>query len=267
MKKDFRFVIVTIFAVVFFAGRSAWAQQEQPSVPSSEPMSTERGGFSNGTETVTPGHLQLEAGYLYHKANGTHDQSPDDGTQLRFGLRSRFEVRFGLPSYRYTRDQGHEDTGWDDTTLGLKWRFREDAKSFPAIAVIGSLALPTGKHDTGERYLQPEIALEASKELDGAYSLDGAFVYTDAHQGHEQFNQFAGGFVLSRHLTSVLDVFAQVYRVMPQDGKGGANANYVGGGFIYQLNRSTIFDIGLDNGISRPFRAETAFTTGISHRW
>jgi hypothetical protein len=58
------------------------------------------------------------------------------------------DVRFGLPAYRLTRDTGHEQTGFDDTSL-----------SRPAFALI-TLALPTGKHDTGERFIQHELALE-----------------------------------------------------------------------------------------------------------
>ncbi len=95
--KSFSFVAVSLLCVAFAS--PLYAQAEEASSADEESLNAERPGFTNGTETVAPGHFQIESGYAHSRDGSTREHRFNDGAQLRFPLNKRSEFRIGLPAY------------------------------------------------------------------------------------------------------------------------------------------------------------------------
>ena len=230
-------------------------------------IEAERPGFTNGTATVEPGHIQFETGVAFTRDGDTRDNRINDGAQVRFPLNVRSEVRLGLPAYSRQRGGGTRASGFDDVSISYKNRFVEGRKKRPSLAVIAATTLPTGARNIGARRLQPQLALEAQGDFtrDGDLSWNADIVYTRASGGAGTFGETSGGLTLNYALDGQRGFFAEVYRVSSQD-IVDSNNNFFDGGVTYLLNNDTQFDLSAGRGFRRSdHNYFVAF--GIAHRY
>lgn len=285
--------VSTTIAVIFAAAscQSAWAQQPGPTKEEKEqPIDAERPGFTNGTGTVAPGHVQLEAGYLFTRSSdGTREHRLGDSTLLRIPTSATTEVRLGLPTHFFTHipqmavsasavpsptngsSGGSDNThGWGDSSLSAKWRFLDapdDAPhKRPSFALIAQTTLPTGEPAYRETHLQPSLALESNYDVSDAWSVQADFVYARPADSGQQFTQYSGGLNVQHNFTETTAVFLETYRIAPT-GFSAPNGNYLDGGITHVLGKNTQLDFNLGTGISSAIKNDRFVGVGVAHRW
>ena len=273
------FLALFAFAALLLALPAA-AQTASSIIPKAvdEPINAERPGFTNGVATVAPRRLQFEGGYTYSSTDNGYEHRFADAALLRVGTGNRTELRFGLPTYSFnhvgliraaggTEDSSNGDThGFTDTSVGTKWRFLNEGKHRPALALIAQTTLPTGEPAFRASHLQPQASLEAAYTISDSWGVQSDFVYTRASDSGQQYNQFAGGLNFGHDLGRCTGVFLETYRIAPT-GAGQSNGNYVDGGITYILKNNTQFDFNFGAGISSSVRNDSFIGAGIAHRW
>ncbi len=249
---------VVALALLMTASKFCLAQADQP-------FSAERPGFTNGTETVPPGQLQFEFAYLYQNGDGTWTNRIGDSGQFRVPLNRQMEVRLGVPAYQQQRSSGRLQSGMDNLLISSKWRFQEETKHSPALALISGSTLPTGSTDVGNRFWQPQASLEASHSLGDRFGLQVSGIYQGAGGEGRRFDGYGAGLNLGMNLTPITSTFFEVFYLAP--GGGDPRATFVDGGLTWTLNNRLQFDI---NGGLRasPHSGKDYFVgAGIVTRW
>ena len=234
-----------------------------------DPISAERPGFTNGTDTVPQGKIQWEGGYQFAKDSSSKQHILGDGMQVRYPFAPNAEVRLGLPDYSWQRDDsGMKTNGFGDASVSLKYRFleaKDSARALPALAVIGNLELPTANRDFREDDYQPSLALEADWSLTDKYSLTADTVYNGVRQGGSRYDEWSGGLCLTVTLSPVWGTFAEVYRVS-DTGAGDTHANFADTGLTCRIGANTVVDV--NGGVGITGAKDSYFMGGgIARRW
>ncbi len=253
---------ICLFFLLLAATGAAFAQDK------TEPISPERPGFTNGTDTVALSRYQLEAGYAFSHTGGDREHALGDGGQLRFPLRKNVEVRAGLPTYFWERGTSAPTDGFGDASVSVKYRFlnaSDRRRAAPSLAFIGGLELPTGKRRFREDDYSPSAALEAQWQLTEKYGLSANAVYNGVRQNGVRYDEFGGAVCLNIALSPVLGTYAELFRVS-DTGAGTTHQNFFDTGITCRLNANTAFDI--NGGVGVFGTRDTWFIGGgIARRW
>jgi len=89
-----------------------------------EPLITDRPDFTESTDAVPRGHLQLEAGYTFtydrEKLDRTRDHTSPE-ILLRIGLVDRLELRLGWAGYSWTETRFETESEDGDRIIREEW--------------------------------------------------------------------------------------------------------------------------------------------------
>lgn len=126
-------------------------------VAAQDTIATDRPDFTESTSTVPHRSLQAEFGYSRATVGDDFVETAGEGL-LRFGLRSRLELRMGLPS-RVNVDG--LDAGLADMSVGVKWNAGQFGEG-GLFTLVGTVTLPTGADDFSAGQAEPTFAAVAS---------------------------------------------------------------------------------------------------------
>jgi hypothetical protein len=254
-----------VLLILAFTPTLAFAQAQDETGP----ISSERPGFTNGTDTVPVGKYQIEAGYQYSRDGRESEHEIGNGTQLRYGVSPRAEIRFGIPSYDWISGSGDsgETRGRSDSAFSAKWRLLDGLQTRrPSLALILSTTLPTGSRAFRENHLQPQAALESHFDFSEKFTLEANFVLAAARSDGRRFAQYSGALNLGYSASHALGIFVETYRISPSD-YGSVSGNFLDGGLTYLVGNNTQFDINGGTGVTRGVRSGLFVGAGIAHRF
>ena len=239
--------------------------------PDEAPFSPERPGFTNGTDTLAPHHIQLETGFLYQRTGDSRQVHYNDSAQVRVPLGVRSEVRLGLPVYFISRlgKTGGDNSGdgWGDSAVSFKYRFVDDAPRRPSVALIAGTTLPrTGGPNLRESNAQPQVDGEVNYNLSSLWQLQANAIYSRASSGGVRYNSWAGALNANYNITPAVAVFGETYRVSTS-GSGGQSASYADTGATWTLWNNAQLDISGGVGISRGVTHDRFVGFGFTRRW
>ena len=179
---------ILLFAV---AGRSV-AQQGNgvpKTDPMQEPLVTDRPDFTESTEAVPAGHVQLEAGYTFTYDREGADRSREHTAPewlVRVGLVENLELRIGWDGYSWMENQfevatdsGRRATrenwtqGANDLSLGIKYKFIEQDGWIPHFGVIVAMSVPSGSAGISSGDVDPELVLLWAYDVTDALAIAG----------------------------------------------------------------------------------------------
>lgn len=180
-------------------------------------ISPDRPNIANSSQVVGQGRVQLEIGVNWDRQrdDALHLRTLTTPALLRIGLGETTELRLETDgrNIEHTRDRASgartTDAGWNATSVGFKWRLTEGEGAYPALGLIGQVALPTGSTALRGRGLLPQLVLAAEWELPQDWSLavtQGAGSDRDDHGARygygilaaslgKKFNQRTQGFL------------------------------------------------------------------------
>ncbi len=135
-----------LFVLIFFSGKNLYSQRKTP------PLITDRPDKTESPNSVVPGFIQFETGFLYEKTefeqlNYKLDAFTLGSSLLRIGLIKNLELRFGGEYLvnKFTIDNSTQNiNGINAVNAGVKFQFLEESNQVPASALIIEVELPVG---------------------------------------------------------------------------------------------------------------------------
>jgi hypothetical protein len=244
-----------------------------PAAPLTEPIVTDRPDFTESTETVPYGHIQLEMGYTF-----TYDH--EDGVRtgghtapealLRLGLIEHLEARIGWEGYtwsqtrqRVERSRGRTelDQEWEqgasDLYLGAKTEILEQDGLIPNFSVITAITVPTGSAGFSSGDVDPEVVWCWGYDFTDRLSLTGN-IGTGVPTGESgRFFQTTGSLSLGYELKEKLGSYIEYYGLYPAD-RPGSCAHTIDGGLTYKITDNFQIDWRVGRGLNE--QADDFFT-------
>ncbi len=209
-------------------------------------ISTDRGSFTTGMDTVKLGRYQLELGYQFTDDN---DINPEFRSHtfpqmmFRTGITNDLELRIGWDGYTFVHDG---DSLASDMSLGIKWILSLN-DSFE-LGFLGELSLPTGY---GDSQFDPRLTLI------GDYALNDLWLFTanlgigsptDEFTG-DRFAQGVFSLQANRFVGDDLTLFAEYYTIFP-DVDNGECSHMLQGGLVYLINDDWAIDAFIGAGLN-----------------
>lgn len=246
--------------------------------PMDEPLVTDRPDFTESTETIPPGHFQLEAGYTFTLDREddvrVRDHSPE--LLLRIGVVENFELRVAWSGYSFTETQSNAtspagrpftrevwDQGANDLSLGFKLKLLEQDGWVPNFGILGELSMPTGSSAFTAGDVEPKLGLLWAYDLTDDVGLAGNINFSVLNDDGERFFQTATSLSLAVALTEQLGGYVEYFGFFP----GGENADMahtLNGGFTYLITKDFQLDARAGFGLNE--QADDFFA-GIGFSW
>ncbi|MEO5713430.1 MAG: transporter [Luteolibacter sp.] len=176
---------------------------------------------------------------IYAFATGTTTKTGSDGAaglDLNYGAMEGLQLTMVLPMEYDRPDDGSDATGFGDIELAVKYKFLKQEDCGVDVAFFPRLFVPTASNpDLGSDH--PSLFLPIFMQKDwGDWSLFGGGGYTFNDDGDSRnFGQM--GVVLTRHITSKLQLGFEIYHQTP-DEKGAKATTGIDLGAIYDLNEN-----------------------------
>ena len=207
-----------------------------------EAMSTDRPDFTESPLTVGQGTVQVEAGATIQTAGDLSLMNSGEGL-IRYGLKPRFELRFGLPSLI----SGDEiDSGLSDINVGFKWTIAQ-LQNGVDLGLVATAILPTGDDDFTEDAINPSVIFIASKPVNDRMSIAGQFSVGLVEAVDDWDSTWHATVVMGASITDRLGGFLEV--------KGEST-------LIDET--SMVFHTGLLFGVSEDFQLDVHLGTGLN---
>jgi hypothetical protein len=164
-----------VILVIAWTAVSASAQTEPP--PDPREAKPERPTVATHAYAVAAGIVELEAGFQW--------QRPEPGSSqlgvpalVKIGLGKRVQLDIS-PGWVRVGPDGHTESGFADTVVGVKWQIGEDLPVLEDFAIQPTIKLPTGsvERGTGTGTTDLTITVISSRSL-GPIGLDLNVAYT-----------------------------------------------------------------------------------------
>jgi hypothetical protein len=226
-------------------------------------ISADRPGFSTSPETVLPGRLQIEGGYQF-----TADRGVDSHSMplllIRAGLTKKLEARVNWDGLSWTENDRRFKPEANDMSVALKANLSEQSRVLPAIGLLGSLSIPTGKGGSTSNGVDPTGGLLWSYNLAAGPSLFGTVLMSSVTGDDGRFFEAANAVGVALPINDRFGSFLEYFGLYRKGG-GGA-AHNLNGGLTCLLTDNLQLDI--NGGLGINGRADDFFLgTGFAFRF
>lgn len=254
---------------------AARAQDGTPATPNRaqtsevEPIITDRPDFTESTETVPPGMIQIEGGYTYSRA-GQEKTNSFGELLIRPALGRKTELRIEVPTRSQMRSPTGNASGFEDGSIGFKVMLSQGSGEMglkkPRVSLIGATSVPIGSRNFRERKLQPEAKLLLGWDLSERVALSSNLNYAYLSESGDRFGEFSGSASLGFGLSDKVGSYLEVFGFFP--GGDRANSRFINGGFTYLINNDFQLDARLGFGLSNDVQGpDTFFGVGVARRF
>jgi len=229
-------------------------------VPLTEPLVTDRPDFTESTDAVPRGHIQIEGGYTftYNDAAGviTRSHSAPE-LLLRVGLLNDVELRIAWPTYTRLDMTGPDADGLEDLVLGVKVKLVEQEGLVPHVGVIGEFTAPTGAGALTSDDVDPAVKLLWAYDVYDRVSVGGNVNFASLTENDDRFFQAAASLALGVAVTERVGAYVEYFGFYPVS-DGGGDAHSVNGGVTFLVNNNLQFDARVGLGLNE--NADDFFT-------
>ena len=223
-------------------------------------INPDRPNVANSSQVVGAGRVQLEIGLNRDRQRNDdlHVRTLTTPTLLRFGLGETTELRVETDG----RNIEHETdpasgartttTGWNATSVGVKWHVADAEGAHPALGLIGEVALPTGSRSLRGKGLLPQVALAAEWDLPKGWSLavtPGAGADQDDDGARYLYGILAAS--LGKKFTEHAQGFFEIAAPRIASASHGGNRTQVDLGVSWLLNKDCQVDAMVVRGLNR----------------
>ncbi len=238
-------------ALLLLLTASAFAQAA-PDAPNL--LVPDRPGLTNGSDTVLPGHLQIEIGITRSKgpsANPTAPAGQSGGgasqttdapeTLLRTGLDSKTELRLTLPNYLWPSGS---DSGFTDGAIGLRRKIYQSRTL--KIALTPTLTVPLKTAVTSSGHVDPSLNLSGQLSSGARWTLASNLILSYPTQSGRRLADYTGTGSATYALSGALSTFVDFSYDAPV---GSAPSPIADGGFAYTLSKNMQLDVETGRGL------------------
>ncbi|MCH8275653.1 MAG: transporter [Armatimonadetes bacterium] len=216
------------------------------------PIITDRPDFTESPETVPFGRAQLESGYTYSRLADNSEHAVGE-VLLRVAVSRRSEIRLAANSYFLSSDSSSDAEGFEDPSLGFKFRLNDGGErarpNEPAIALILSSSLPIGDREVSERKWQPSAVLAFGWDISDRSSAGVNLGYVYASENGMRFSQIIASAAFGVSLTERLGAYVETYGFLP-GAPADSNQFYINGGLTLLLDEGQQIDWRIGFGLN-----------------
>ncbi len=240
-------LIISFFAfflsnTLIFAetGPLGWGTREHK-----EDMETDRPDFTEGTQTIQPGHMQFELGYTYtrDKADSLKiEEHIAPELLMRIGIINDLEFRYTWGGYISNELNDLRDEGVTDTSLGFKQRIFRQNEARPDLSLIGELFVPTGSSTFSANKTEPVIKLLWAYSFNG-FAIAGNLNFSYLSGEEERYTEVANALTIGIDLSENLATYLEYYGLYPTTNVIERTEHIINGGFTYALSDDIQLDI------------------------
>jgi hypothetical protein len=229
-----------------------------------EALVTDRPDFTESTQTVAPGLVQIEAGLTYTDTGLDQFELPE--ALFRIGLIENLELRIEVPNYTTVDTPGDNVDGFSDGSIGVKVHLADQNGALPDLGLIASASLPVGKEAFSSDNVDPTLTLAWAYDLDSGYSIGGNVGVTSSDGGGddrflETAYSFAAGIPLTESWSAYVEYYGLSFLSSDEDSE-----HYMNGGFTYLVNNNLQLDWRIGFGLTD--NSDDLFTgAGLSVRF
>jgi len=209
-------------------------------------LTPDRPGFTNGSDTVAPGRVQIEAGATRTKdasANGGGQATDAPQALIRTGLNDKTELRLTLPDYIWPSGG---DSGFGDGAVGIRYKFYQSKDGNTKLALTPSLSVPVRSAVTSSGHLDPTLSLNGQTMSGARWSLQSNLILSYPTQNGGRVTDYTASGEVSYALSGLLSVYGDYYYDAPV---GGPPSPIADGGFTYRVGKNIQLDIGTGRGL------------------
>ncbi len=222
-------------------------------------LTPDRPGFTNGSDTVTPGHVQIEGGVTRTKTLAdSGGVRSTDGPQIlvRTGLNDRTELRFTLPDYitqgtasnlagTGSGSGGGGQSGFSDGSVGLRYKLYQSKDGNTKVALTPSLSIPVKSAVTVSGHVDPVFSLNGQTQSGARWGLSSNLILSYPTQQGRRVTDYTATGQVTYALSGPLAVFGDFYYDAPV---GGPPSPIADGGFTYRVAKNVQLDLETGRG-------------------
>ena len=241
------------FALALLLLTPAAFAQTAPDAPSL--LVPDRPGLTNGSDTVAPGHLQVEIGLTRSKGPSANPAAPGGASQgggglttdapetlLRTGLNDKTELRLTLPNYLWP--SGSSTSGFTDGAIGLRRKVYQSRTL--KIALTPTLTVPLKTAVTSSGHVDPSLNLSGQLASGARWTLASNLILSYPTQSGRRLADYTGTGSATYALSGALSTFVDFSYDAPV---GSAPSPIADGGFAYTLTKNTQLDLETGRGL------------------
>lgn len=244
-----------------------------------EPMVTDRPDFTESTDAVPRGHVQIEAGYTFAYDRVGSDRVRDHSAPellLRIGLFDNMELRVGWAGYSWNEHQFEVEAdddervtleewsqGANDVTVGAKYKFFDQQGFRPHLGVIGELSLPSGSVGVSAGDVDPAIKILWAYDLSERFGLAGNVNFASVSDDVGRFFQSSASLSFAAALSDRWGGYVEYFGFYPI-ARDSDCAHTLNGGLTYLVSDNIQIDWRAGFGLNE---AADDFFTGVGLAW
>lgn len=248
----------------------AGAAAEEPGVientsEEDRPLVSDRPDFTESTETVAPGRIQIEWGYTFTYDSEQGERRRDHTAPellIRVGLSLHVELRLGWEGYKWTSEklrvrdeQGRvfhvEDSfdGANDVTIGMKAKFFEQSGLRPHLGLIAGVSLPSGSAHLTSGDVDPELVLAWAYDITDSFALAGNVGAAAVTEDGDRFFQSSASLSAALGLSDHVGVYFEYFGLYPNARRSDC-AHSINGGMTFLMTEDFQLDARIGFGLN-----------------
>lgn len=232
-----------LIAALLLTAPAAFAQTAPDPAPANL-LVPDRPGFTNGSDTVVPGHLLVEIGVTRNQnqaASGGGHTTDAPETLLRTGLNDKTELRITLPNYLWPSGS---DSGFSDGSIGVRYKAYEN--STLKIALTPTFSVPLKTAVTSSGHVDPSLNLSGQLSSGARWTVLSNLILSYPTQNGRRVTDYTGTAAVTYALGGPLSAYVDYYYDAPV---GSAPSPIADGGFAYRLTDTIQLDLETGRGL------------------
>ena len=211
------------------------------------PLVGDRPDFTESTETIARGHMQLEAGTTFETSDGDVDAFSFGELLMRIGLARSWELRVALNSYLQIDTPTESVSGVRNPSLEAKFRFNPASEGL-AVALLFGTTVPVGYSGIGSEEEQPFAKLLLGHDFRGRLSLGANVGYARPFLEETRFDQYVASASLGIEVSERVGTYAEVFG-LSRELSGGDPASFFDAGVTYLMTGNLQLDARIGSGL------------------
>lgn len=209
-------------------------------------LTPDRPGFTNGSDTVAPGRVQIELGVSRTKdsaESGAGQATDAPQALIRTGINAKTELRLTLPDDVWPSSG---PAGFGDGAVGLRYKFYESKDGNTKLAFTPSVSVPVRSAVTSSGHADPTLNLSGQTTSGARWGLSSNLVVSYPTQDGGRVTDYTATGEVTYALTGLLSVYGDYSYDAPA---GGPPAPIADGGLTYRVGRNLQFDLETGRGL------------------
>ena len=240
------FLMLGMFAACLPAGAETAPPDAGAAPTAPDILTPDRPGFTNGSDTVVPGRVQVEGGFSrtkYSADSGSGQVTDGPQTLVRAGLNPKLEVRLTLPDYLWPSGG---QSGFGDGGIGVRYKFYQSKDGSTKLSLTPNLTIPIRSAVTTSGHVDPSLTLSGQTASGSRWGLSSNLSLAYPTISGKRITDFTATGQVTYQVSSPFAVFADAYDDLPRE---GPPSSIVDGGLTYRLTTNLQLDLETGRGL------------------